>query len=65
MQERDAATRFIKQVFPDAEVSATQLPKDDECGGTGDMRVKISSGGVELVDVPQRDLFSKYDCART
>ena len=24
-------------------------------------RVTISSGGTKLVDVPQRDLFSKYD----
>ena len=53
-QERDAATRFIKGVFPEAEVRATQL--DDR-----PTQVKISCEGVDIITVPQRDLFSKYD----
>lgn len=40
-------------MFPDAEVNATRL--DDR-----PIRVTISSGGKQLVDVPQRDLFGKY-----
>lgn len=57
MQERDAATRFIKNVFPNAEVRAKVAT--DACEG-GTNRVIISSGGRELVAVEQRDLFSKY-----
>ena len=53
MQEKEAATRFIKNVFPDAEINATRLRSRP-------IRVKISAGGRELVDVPQRDLFGKY-----
>lgn len=53
MQERDAATRFIKKVFPDAEVKAVQLDERP-------IRVKISYEGEEIIDVAQRDLFGKY-----
>lgn len=52
-QERDAATRFIKAVYPDADVKVTRVDERP-------IRVKISSGGKELVDVAQRDLFGKY-----
>lgn len=52
-QERDAATRFIKKTFPDADVEATQVD-------TRPLRVKIAHKGVEIVDVAQRDLFGKY-----
>ena len=46
-------------MFPDAEVRAELIPKDACTSGPN--RVTISAGGEELVVVPQRDLFSKYD----
>ena len=52
-QERDAATSFIKNVFPDAEVEATQVNKRP-------VTVKIECDGVQIVEVKQRDLFGKY-----
>ena len=52
-QERDAASRFIRNVFPDAEIRATQLNERPT-------QVKISCEGNEIICVPQRDLFSKY-----
>ena len=52
-QERDAATRFVKKVFPSAEVNATQVNERP-------IRVKIALDGEEVVVVDQRDLFGKY-----
>jgi len=50
-QERDAATRFVLEVFPDAKVCQI-------CQGHG---VKISTkDGAEIVSVSQRDMYSKY-----
>lgn len=31
------------------------------CGNSGALEVSIFSDGMEIVTVPQRDLFSKYD----
>jgi len=47
MQERDAAPRFIKDVFPDAEVRAKQVDERP-------VQVKISCDGEEVITVPQR-----------
>ena len=47
MQERDAASRFIKDVFPDAEVRAKQVDERP-------VQVKISCDGEEIITVPQR-----------
>merc|ERR1712072_834279 len=50
-QERDAGTRFLLEVFPDAKVCQV-------CQGHG---VKISTkDGTEIVSVSQRDMYSKY-----
>ena len=42
----------MKNVFPDAEVSAEQTQ-------TRPIRVRIAAEGKVLVNVPQRDLFQK------
>eukprot|EP00325_Prymnesiales_sp_UTEX-LB-985_P027811 CAMPEP_0174725088 /NCGR_PEP_ID=MMETSP1094-20130205/44779_1 /TAXON_ID=156173 /ORGANISM="Chrysochromulina brevifilum, Strain UTEX LB 985" /LENGTH=70 /DNA_ID=CAMNT_0015926415 /DNA_START=211 /DNA_END=423 /DNA_ORIENTATION=+ len=45
--------RIIQDVFPGAEVKATQVNKRP-------IRVKISTGdGVEIIDVDQKMLFAK------
>ena len=46
-------------MFPESEVRAEQTEK--RCGNTGQLEVSISSEGMEIVSVPQRDLFAKYD----
>ena len=51
-QERDAATRFVKKVFPSADVTATQTKETP-------IRLRIAFEGQEIVSVPQRDLFGK------
>ena len=38
---------------------ATQVERG--CGESGQLEVSISCGEQEIVTVPQRDLFSKYD----
>ena len=51
-QERDAATRFVKKVFPSADIAATQTKEKP-------ITVRIAHEGEEIVSVPQRDLFGK------
>ena len=51
-QERDAATRFVKKVFPSATVTATQTKERP-------IVVRIAYQGEEIISVPQRDLFGK------
>jgi len=57
LQERDAATRFVKEVFPNAYVHAKC---DTTLSGFGTVRVLLSESGKELVKVKQRDLYRKY-----
>lgn len=56
-QEREAATRFIKEACPDAEVTARKINKHP-------VKVTIfhdDDGELnEIYQCPQRDLFAKY-----
>jgi hypothetical protein len=52
-QERDAAIRFVKEACPDAEVTA-------EVHSTYPNQVWVEKDGEVLVQVQQRDLYSKY-----
>lgn len=52
-QERDAAARFIKECYPDAQIETKCV--------NGAHRVSISGeDGKEIVSVPQRDMYRKY-----
>ena len=57
-QEREAATRLVLQVFPDADIDSSQIHGMSGPGGEP-MQVTISCDGSTIAEVAQRDLFRK------
>ena len=45
--------RFVNKVFPDADIQVS-------CLDVRPIEVSIACEGVDIITVPQRDLFSKY-----
>jgi hypothetical protein len=56
-QELQAASAFIQEVFDDAEITAREI---DAYPNEVTIFAVEESGPVEIIRVPQRDLYRKY-----